>query len=82
VSTLTRVPISSGTYEMEFLETSKPVMFRHLNTFGKDVSPRPLKESEPVEVIVQEATEAASEVTTVGLTVGLIVELVDKTHIK
>jgi len=58
------------------------MMFRQLNTFGKDVSPRPLKESGPVEVIVQEATEAASEVTTVGLTVGLIVELVDKTLIK
>lgn len=59
-------------------------MFTQLNTFGKAVSPWPLKVSEPVEVLVHEATAAPSEVTAVGFIVGLIVglDVVEKTQIK
>lgn len=59
-------------------------MFTQLNTFGKAVSPRPLKVSEPVEVLVQEASATPNVVTAVGFIVGLIVglDVVDKTQIK
>jgi len=42
-------------------------MFTQLNTFGKAVSPWPLNLSEPVEVLVQKATAASTEVTAVDV---------------
>ena len=59
-------------------------MFTQLNTFGKAVSPWSLKVSEPVEVLVHEATAAHSEFTALGFIAGLIngLDVVDKTQIK